>query len=65
MATVTHHGLTEAPRSRIEGVDFASKEAVELAEKLGLDAEDLEDFEGSGRNGAVTVRDVRRIAMED
>ena len=39
-------------------VDFASDEVGELAAELGLDAEALQECEGTGDDGAITVEDL-------
>lgn len=42
-------------------VDFASDEAGELAAELSLDAEALQDCEGTGEAGAITVEDLEKF----
>jgi hypothetical protein len=46
------------------GVNFASDEAAELANRLGLSAVQFENVEASGQNG-FTVSDVRDLNKED
>lgn len=45
-------------------VNFASDEAGEKASELGLEMADLVGQEGSGKDGALTVKDVKKIADE-
>ena len=42
-------------------VDFASDRAGEVAVELGLTDEQLAGAEGTGKNGALTVKDIRAI----
>ena len=67
MAFVTHHNLTGHPRKKekIEGVDFSSERAGEVAMELGFTSKSLEGMTGSGRDGAITVRDLRSWVKED
>lgn len=62
MALVTHHDHAGRahPRTR-EEVDFASDRAGELAVELGIPKDILAAAEGSGTDGALTVKDIRRI----
>ena len=39
---------------------MATKEAARLAEKLGVD---IADVAGSGRDGRITTKDVRRVGV--
>lgn len=55
-----------APAPSLEGIDFASEEAAELAIREGLTAEALRAREPSGKTGGFTVADVKaaRTATE-
>lgn len=62
MALVTHHDHAGKPHPRVkEEVDFASDAAGELAVELDIPKDILAAAEGSGKDGALTVRDIRRI----
>ncbi|KKN37818.1 hypothetical protein LCGC14_0759620 [marine sediment metagenome] len=45
-------------------IDWASDEAAEAAASLGIVAADLAGLEGSGKNGSITVKDVRNWGKE-
>ena len=66
MAFVTHHDHAGKPHPRIREedieVDFASDAAGELAVEKEIPRDILAAAEGSGQDGALTVRDIRRIA---
>jgi hypothetical protein len=64
MNVVTHHNIVEKnlqhrQSSKLDEVDFASERAGEVAVELGFTAEKLEGREGSGKDGAITVADLR------
>lgn len=61
MAFVTHHShVGDAPRGRrVPIVDWASDRAAEVAQELGFAPEDLSGLVGTGRDGSVTVKDVK------
>ena len=59
-ATSTEH--TPAPGA-LQGIDFASDEAAEMAATAGLTADAFDDVEPSGQGG-YTVADVRSLAGE-
>jgi len=45
-------------------IDFATDRAAEVAAELGLEASDLEGVDGTGKDGALTVADVKDAAKE-
>lgn len=58
------HGRRMAEQQESPSVNYASDEAAERADALGLNPRDLADEDGSGKDGALTVADVKRIAEE-
>ncbi|KKN88094.1 hypothetical protein LCGC14_0251660 [marine sediment metagenome] len=67
MGNITHHNIVEKnlqyrqllDDDQSASVDFASERAGEVAAELGFTASRLEGREGSGKDGAITVADVR------
>lgn len=45
-------------------IDFATDRAAEVAAELGISAEDLEGLVGTGKDGAITVADVKNWGKE-
>lgn len=45
-------------------IDFATDRAAEVAAELGLEAIDLEGVKGTGKDGALTVADIKEAAKE-
>jgi pyruvate/2-oxoglutarate dehydrogenase complex dihydrolipoamide acyltransferase (E2) component len=54
----------DAEATQGEGINWATERAAEVAEELGFDPSDLEGMQGSGKDGAVTVADVRNWGKE-
>jgi pyruvate/2-oxoglutarate dehydrogenase complex dihydrolipoamide acyltransferase (E2) component len=45
-------------------IDFATDRAAEVAAERGVTAEDLEGLTGTGKDGAITVADVKNWSKE-
>ncbi len=45
-------------------INYSTDRAAEVAAELGISAEDLEGMEGSGKDGAITVKDVKSWGKE-
>lgn len=45
-------------------IDFATDRAAEVAAELGISAEDLEGLIGTGKDGSITVADVKNWGKE-
>jgi pyruvate/2-oxoglutarate dehydrogenase complex dihydrolipoamide acyltransferase (E2) component len=45
-------------------LDFATDRAAEVAAERGITAEDLEGLVGTGKDGAITVADVKNWSKE-
>lgn len=45
-------------------IDWSSDRAAEVAAELGISAEDIAGIEGSGKDGAITVADVKNWGKE-
>ncbi len=67
---VTHHNLAQnqglAAARAIRGldIDWASDRSAEVAAELGFVAADLSGMKGTGKDGSITVRDVRNWGKE-